>query len=180
MLTCRLSIILFLLSLIYIAFLEYRIRELYADQQTTCQCADILLNAIPGQIKDLVERVSTEGFEKTCDWINHHAFDTKNYAFLIEAEPPYTYIAHGGNAELVGKTPEQWQNLIFPDCPLGQPCEKIAFVKGLADVANRGGGYLVYKWDLGVKDALQTKISYVLPVEYQGKKYFVGSGCYIN
>ena len=87
--------------------------------------------------------------------------------------------AHGGLAEMVGKTPKEFQEILFPGCE-EKYCDMEKLVKKLMEVADRGGGFYTYKWRLDPKESVNLKIAYVKEFTYSGKSYIIGAGYYLH
>lgn len=73
-------------------------------------------------------------------------------------------LAHGGNIKLVGKDLSEMQD-----------ADGKFMVKGLMDVAKRGGGWYDYKWSNPQTKKIQDKTSYVVKID---DGLWIGCGVY--
>lgn len=81
------------------------------------------------------------------------------YVFVYDMEG--TCLAIGAQRDML------WQNFYDYKDSFGS-----YVVRSIIETANKGGGWLVYEW------RNTTKVSYVFPVEKDGKKYVLGCGFY--
>ena len=84
------------------------------------------------------------------------------YIFLFDAD--CLTLAHGANPKLVGKNIGELKD-----------ADGKYFMKGMAALAKKGGGWIDYKWTNPETKKIQDKSSYVLPLE---GGLFVGCGIY--
>ena len=84
------------------------------------------------------------------------------YIFLFDKD--CNTLAHGANPKLVGKNIGELKD-----------ADGKFFMKEMAALAAKGGGWMDYKWSNPVTKKIQAKSSYVLPLE---GGLFVGCGIY--
>jgi len=84
------------------------------------------------------------------------------YIFLFDAD--CNTLAHGANPKLVGKNIGEMKD-----------ADGKLFMKEMAALAQKGGGWLDYKWTNPETKKVQDKSSYVMPLE---GGLFVGCGIY--
>ena len=85
------------------------------------------------------------------------------YIFVVDYDG--MTLAHGGNAKLVGKN---MLNLKDPDGKL--------FIQEMIKEAQKGGGWVDYKWVNPQTKKIDPKSTYAVPIE--GMKAFFGCGIY--
>jgi cytochrome c len=84
------------------------------------------------------------------------------YIFMMDGN--CNTLAHGANAKLVGKNVAELKD-----------ADGKLFMKEMAAMAKKGGGWVDYKWSNPQTKKIQAKSSYVMPL---GDGFFVGCGIY--
>ena len=84
------------------------------------------------------------------------------YIFMMDEN--CNTLAHGANAKLVGKNVAELKD-----------ADGKLFMKEMAEMAKKGGGWVDYKWSNPATKKVQAKSSYILPLE---SGLFVGCGIY--
>jgi signal transduction histidine kinase len=85
----------------------------------------------------------------------------KGELYIFAYDMQGTCVAIGAQHEML------WQNFSDYRDSFG-----VYVVRSILETANKGGGWLVYEW------RNTTKVSYIVPVEKDGKKYAIGCGFY--
>ena len=95
----------------------------------------------------------------------HLEFLELSFGFFIKRFPDAcNVLAHGANQKLVGKNVAELKD-----------ADGKLFMKEMAEMAKKGGGWVDYKWSNPATKKVQAKSSYILPLD---SGLFVGCGIY--
>jgi len=132
-----------------------------------------IISVVAEKVDKLIEKIKLDGLETVVEQINlSKGDDSQDYFFIYEYEPKFYCVAHGSKKTMIGKTPEKIQKLF-------SKIDIINLLNGMKDLAEKGKGALCeYKWHLKQNEPVKEKVSWVQPLEYEGRKYFIGSGRY--
>ncbi len=121
------------------------------------------------EAKAMVEKatayIKTHGKEKAfAEFNNLKGQFTSKDLYIFAGDFNGVMFAHGGNNKLVGKDLSEMQD-----------ADGKFMVKGLMDVAKRGGGWFDYKWSNPQIKKIQDKTSYVVKID---DGLWIGCGVY--
>ena len=142
-----------------------RIQKELDTQQLSSDTADFDVEAKRKAVEQLVKRgaeyFNTHTIADTCNRFTHTKDFILGELYLYLFDYDGRCYAHGQQADLV------WKNLHDLRDTFGS-----YIIQLMIEKAKSGGGWVNYQW----RDA--AKVSYIMPVEKDGKPYLVGAGYY--
>jgi signal transduction histidine kinase len=158
---------------------QKQISDWWQQQSALVKFNDTSKKKLIQRVDYMITIIKNKGLDAAINIINTDV-DHIGYIFLFDATLPYQCLAHGGNNAFVGKIPEQMQAIAFPASSGTADCNLVQLINKFAELARQGGGFSAYKWHIKPEDPVQLKVSYIKPLTYQNKEYFIGSGFYAH